>query len=91
MSAGPIKLAVVGDSYPYSCRILAIIWEGSATAGDRAVVTDISTGNVVWPGRAADTNNYTGANFGLEGISCPKGFALSLLNSGIVYVYLRES
>lgn len=88
---GPIKLSVAGDSYPHGCRILAIIWEGGTAAGNTARVNSIESGNVIWPGRANDTNTYLGANFGPEGIPCHQGFRLSQISAGDVYVYLRES
>ncbi len=90
-NVGPVKLEVVGDEYTLGCRILAIIWEGSGTAGDTAVVEDRGGNGELWKGRAVNANIYCGANFPSEGVHAPNGFKLSQLSSGTVSVYLREN
>lgn len=91
MAGGPILMTVAGDRFVKPARILMIIWEGSTSAGDTAEIKDPETNQLLWPGRANDTNTYLGGNFGAEGIHCPNGFALTKISAGRVLVYLREN
>ena len=88
---GPIIMLVAGDEFNESARILAVIWEGSTTAGDTVRLAHRDEwGTLLWPGRANDTNTYLGANFGDKGLHAPQGFRLQQISSGQVLVYLRE-
>lgn len=87
---GPIKLSVVGDEFTDGARISVIIWTGSSTAADTAVIVDTVSGNEIWKGQTDTTDTYLGGNFGPKGIHCPNGFRLSQISSGDVYVYLME-
>ena len=86
----PVVMSVVGDEYIDTCRISAIIWEGSTSVGD---ICEIHTreGNFrIWKGRANDTQTYLGVGFGPYGIPCPSGFKLTAIGAGTVAVYILE-
>lgn len=89
-SQAPVLLEAVGDRYAFPCRIMAIIWEGATTAGDQVEIKDLVTGELLWPGRAADTNTYVGANFSSFNVGC-QGFIANMLDSGRVLVYLAKA
>lgn len=87
---GPVILEVAGDQYISATRVLTIIWNGSTSSGDTAVLNDRDSGDVFWKGITDSEQTYLGANFGPEGIHLPTGFRLSQISGGAVYVYLRE-
>ncbi len=87
----PIVLTVAGTSYAKACRILAIIWEGSTTANDTAVLNDPVTGAVIWPVRTSSTSTYLGITFAGAGFDAPNGVTLSQISAGRVCVYLAKA
>lgn len=88
---GPVVMSVVGDTFVQGARILAVVWEGSTTAGTTAELNCPVTGRLLWVGRANDTNTYLGVNVGVEGIHAPNGFRLVSISGGRLLVYLREN
>lgn len=88
---GPVVMSVVGDTFIQGARILAVVWEGSTTAGNIAELNCPVTGRLLWAGRANDTNTYLGVNMGVEGIHAPNGFKVTNLPGGRLLVYLREN
>lgn len=86
----PLEWTGVNSAYPDACRVMAVVWHGSATAGDTVRLQKRGTSKVVWAGRASDTNNYIGLSLGMYGVPCPDGFELTQISSGTVIVYLAE-
>lgn len=87
---GPVTLTTLNDTYASPCRVLALIWEGETVAGNQAEVRCPLTNNLIWTGRAVDTQTYVGLNVGPTGIHCPNGFQVTTLDAGQVLVYLHE-
>ncbi len=87
----PVEFTAAGQRYDLSCRILAIIWEGSTTAGDTVELRLQNPSRRFWRGRANDTNTYLGLNLGPYGLHAPHGFTLSQISAGTVWVYLSEA
>ena len=90
LPVNPIEFTAAGQSYQSSCRILAVVWEGSTTAGDTAELRLRNPSRRFWRGRANDINTYLGINWGPYGIHARYGFTLAQLSAGTVYVYLSE-
>lgn len=88
---GPVVFDTVGDTYAFSGRVLAFVWEGSGTAGDRCEVKCPVTSRLLWVGRAVDVNIYEGLNLGPTGLHCPNGFKVTQIDAGQVLVYLHET
>ena len=86
---GPVILQVQGDRYAQGAHIQAIVWDGATTSGDRVVLRHIGTNDVLWQGRANDTQTYLGINWS-NGLSAPHGFYADILMSGNLLVYLME-
>jgi hypothetical protein len=87
---GPVLMDTLNDVYTGNCRILAIVWEGATTAGNRVELRDPITNLLFWAGRAVDVHTYAGVNLGPSGIHAPNGFQATTLAAGQVLVYLRE-
>ena len=90
----PIIVQVEGDRYIDPARIKAIVWVGSTTAGDEAVLRCPETHRRLWRVRTSDTNTYMGIEFSDRGITAPYGFELVRHDAGAnaeLYVYLLEA
>jgi hypothetical protein len=88
MSA-PVVLQAQGDDYPVNGRIQSLVWDGASTSGDRVVLRDCVTHELLWQGRTELTQTYLGISFP-AGLSAPRGFYADVLMSGLVIVYLWE-
>lgn len=89
---GAIMLSATGQEWPHSCRITGIIWEGTATQGDRVRLTgrNGSATGVFWVAHADLVQNYMGAMWDSPGLHAPDGFKAERLDSGTLYVYVGE-
>ena len=89
---GAIVLDAVNEEWDQSCRIVGILWEGSTTAGDRAVINGREENQMgtIWVARTDTSNTYLGAIWGPPGIHAPDGFRVEHLDAGTLYVYLAE-
>jgi hypothetical protein len=90
MALGPVVLDTIGQSYTLPCRIASILWVGTTTAGDIALLRHRTSNEELWKGQTDATNTYLGMNFSPKGHHCPNGFTVAQLSSGKVYVYLVE-
>lgn len=90
-TTNPVELTAAGQTYDNPCRIAAIVWEGSTSAGD-TVELRYQGGKVgkIWRGRAVDSHTYLGVNVGPTGLHAPGGFKVQSISSGTVFVYLLE-
>ena len=90
-ATGPVLMQVAGDVFVLPARIAGVIWEGATTSGDTVLLSDPTTGKILWPGRTNTTQTYLGVSFSQEGLSAPNGFKLVQISSGRLFVYLREN
>ena len=92
LPVNPIELTVAGQSYDFSCRILAIVWVGATTSGDTVELRHQGgTIRRIWEARTSDTQTYLGLNLGPYGIHALNGFKLQQISAGRLYVYLSEA
>lgn len=87
---GPYLLTTVGDTIQGPLRFMGVVWVASSTAGDQAELRDPVNGNLLWSGRAFDTNTYQGISFGGKFVAAPNGLRLTSLSSGKILVYPAE-
>jgi len=87
---GPVLFEAQGDTFTSPSRVGQVLWEGATAAGDVAELRALTTGELLWAGRAVGVNTYQGINVGPEGIHAPNGFHAALLPAGRMLVYLRE-
>ena len=94
LAVNPVVLDTLGESFSVRSRILAVIWQGTTTAGDTAELWSVEDEDypeaLIWAGQAADTNTYQGVNLGPVGIKAPGGFYAKVLDAGRLIIYLRE-
>ena len=88
LPVNPIELTT-GQSYTSPCRITAIVWTGTTTAGDTCLVQKRVTNDTAWRAQTDTTNTYLGLAPTHYGIHCPNGFSVTV-SAGTVLVYLRE-
>lgn len=88
--AGPAILSQAGDSFVDTCRIIAVVWEGTTVSGNTAILRLRGTDELCWSGRTDTTETYQGINFGPYGIPATDGFYLSQISAGRVLVYIAE-
>ena len=89
---GAIICTATGFEYDKACRIIGVIWTGSTTTGDEAMVKGRlgSKQRVFWHGQTDSSNTYLGGIWGWPGLHAPDGFKIERLFAGTVYVYLSE-
>lgn len=87
---GPVLFTTQDDVYTAACRIIAVVWEGATTAGNRVELRDPVNNLLFWAARANDTHTYAGLNVGPSGIHAPHGVQATTLEAGQVLLYLRE-
>lgn len=85
----PIIFEAVNDQYSDTCRITAIVWTGSTTAGDTAEIRDLGTGEILWSGIASGSQTYIGVNLSPYNVGAT-GLRCSTLASGKVFIYLAN-
>lgn len=78
-----------GDEVTGRQTLIGIVWTGATTAGDTCIVKERLAGRV-WEGRATGTNTYIGISYPDDGIVSEGGFEVESIDSGTVYLYLRE-
>jgi hypothetical protein len=89
LPVNPIELTD-GQSFTSNCRVMALVWTGSTTAGDTCLVQKLGGSTpTVWRARTDSTNTYLGLAPTHYGIHCPDGFSVTV-SAGTVLVYLRE-
>ena len=88
LPVNPIELTN-GQSHTAACRIIAIVWTGTTTAGDTCLVQKRVTLDTAWRAQTDTTNTYLGLAPTHYGIHCPNGFSVTV-SAGTVLVYLRE-
>lgn len=90
MAVGPVVFTAALQRHDARCVVLACIWEGATTSGDRCELVRLGTNAPLWAARTEQVQTYVGANFGPTGLLCPQGITVSLLSAGRLFVYLRE-
>ena len=92
INIGPIEITATGvpNGYAFGCRIGGIIWDGASTSGDRVVLNHMVGGEKLWQARTDTTETHLGLSLPTT-IHVPYGFFCSVLDSGILLVYLREA
>lgn len=88
LPVNPIELTT-GQSHAANCRIMAMVWTGTTTAGDTCTIQKRVTNDTVWKAQTDTTNTYLGLAPTHYGIHCPNGFTVTC-SAGTVLVYLRE-
>ncbi len=91
LRVGPAILVNAGDQFVDSCRIAAVVWEGTTVSGDTTVLRHRISNEVLWKGRTNSTQTYQGLNLGPHGEHCPNGFYLAQISAGTVMVYLEQA
>lgn len=91
LPVNPVELTAEGQRYESPCRIIAVVWVGTTTAGDVAEIRHQSPVRTIWKGQATDTNSYMGINLGPFGMHAPSGFSCFSITAGTkILVYLAE-
>lgn len=91
LASNPVVLTAQDQSYDSPCRIAAIVWAGSTTAGDVCLLQKRVTNDTAWRAQTAATNTYLTTPSIPEGIPCPNGFkATTMTANTYVLVYLSE-
>ncbi len=87
---GAIIMTAAGQEYDQPCRIMAVLWEGTTTLGDRVELKgrNESKNALFWPGKTDTTSTYMGMTWERPGLHAPDGFKADRLDSGTVYVYV---
>ena len=89
---GAIILSAAGQEWDQPCRITGVIWEGTATQGDRVRLTgrNGSATGVFWVAQTDVAQTYMGAMWDKPGQHAPDGFKAERLDSGTLYIYVGE-
>lgn len=91
LGVNPKEFTAAGQSYAENCRIGALVWSGTTTAGDVVYVKKLSDGTTVWRSQASGANTYQGLVVGDPGIPCPDGFTITTMTAGTyLLVYFVE-
>jgi hypothetical protein len=91
LPVNPVELTDANQRYEAPCRIIAVVWVGTTTAGDTAEIRHQSPIRTIWKGQATDTNSYMGINLGPFGMHAPSGFSCFSITAGTkILVYLAE-
>ena len=69
-------------------NIIALVWEGTTSAGDTVTIKRIGGANI-WTGRTAVSNTYLGITFSDIGLRVSEGIECSQISSGQLYVYQK--
>ncbi len=88
LPVNPIELTN-GQSFTNNCRIEAIVWTGTTTAGDTCLVQKRGDNTTAWRAQTDTTNTYLGLVPTHYGIHCPDGVTITC-SAGTVLIYLRE-
>jgi hypothetical protein len=89
LDENPVELQN-GESYAHNCRVSAIVWTGTTTAGDTCTVSKIGGGGTVWRAQTEVENTYLGLAPTGYAIPCPTGLSVVCPDNNYVLIYLRE-
>ena len=91
LQVGPVVLINPGDQFIDSCRVSAIVWQGTTTSGDTVILRHRLNNALLWKGRTNSTQTYQGINLGPYGEHCPNGFYLAQISAGDVQVFISQA
>ena len=88
--SGTLVFTAAQDKYPFSCRVLAIVWRGTTTAADVARLRDLATNKILWEGQADGTNTYQGLTYPRPHLDVKGGIEVDALPAGQITITLAR-
>lgn len=85
----PVVFEAVGDRYIDAIQIGAILWDAQNADGDRVILREIKTGDLLWQSRTNSVHTHQLDLLG-AGISAPAGIILDRFDgTGVLIIYPR--